>query len=104
MAAARDSQPSGRRIRARRWAALGTIPGFFVFGLLVMILVREEAAFWVMSGYLVFQLCAFTAWQYSVCPRCGDFFYRPRSWRVVDWGSPFRDTCVHCGFSLRANP
>ena len=97
-------QPSGRRVRVLRRLAIGSGLGLPAFGLLAAALVSAHHLLWALIGYLALHLVLFIAWQYTVCPRCGDFFYVPRDWGPRWGSSPFRNTCVHCGFASRARP
>ena len=52
--------------------------------------------------YLVFTAFFLFLWLFSICPRCGKyFFYDWFSYRKYFRSHPFRKKCINCGFSIK---
>lgn len=86
-----------RRIRARRRAALWLFVGFIPWGLLVHLLFPDTIALALLVLWGVAWLTCLVLWGYSVCPRCGRWFFVQTPFRR---GRPFADACVSCDLPL----
>ena len=84
-----------RRIRIRRYVALGLLVAFLPFVLALSSIVRSGTAMNVaVAIYLGLFVVALVMFGFSSCPRCHNLFF------VSGLSNPFSSRCMHCGLPI----
>ena len=84
-----------RRIRIRRYVALGLLIAFLPFVAALASFVHSGAAMDVaVAIYFGLFVAALVALGFSSCPRCHNLFF------VAGLSNPFSSRCMHCGLPM----
>jgi len=84
-----------RRIRIRRYVALGLLVAFLPFVIVFSSFVHSGAAMNVaVAIYFGLFVTALVVFGFSSCPRCHNLFF------VAGLSSPFSSRCMHCGLPI----
>lgn len=84
-----------RRIRIRRYVALGLLVAFLPFVAVFSSVVRFGTAMNVaVAIYFCLFVAALVVLGFSSCPRCHNLFF------VAGLSNPFSSRCMHCGLPI----